>query len=173
MDIDINFRASYLSYYDIINNIIRLNNNLNIQSFYFFKNNKLLCIKKMIYDYNNYRYYRISKSVLNLFHENNYKISYTHYVILLTDTYVNRNQQLIYIDTYNNNSFRNFIIGSYYKFCSREYIEYNHQHIYYIWMDDWIGDCYYYNYYITKQEINDIRNQLKTYSQSIKLLYIL
>ena len=40
-------------------------------------------------------------------------------------------------------------------------------------MDDQIGDFYYYNYYITKHEINDMRNQLKTYGKSIKLAYML
>lgn len=169
----INFRSKYLDYGYIINNIVKPNNKLDIYFFHFFKNNQLLYTKKMIYNYNNFNYYRISKSVLNSFYEKKYKISYVHYVILLTDIYVNGNQQLIYINTYNDNSFRNFIIGSYYKFCSREYIEYNHQHIYYTRIDDWIGDFYYFNYYITKKEVNDMRNQLKTYSKSIELLYIL
>ena len=173
MDIDINFRASYLSYYDIINNIVRLNNNLDIYMFHFFENNQLLYTKKMIYNYNNFNYYRISKSVLNSFYENNYKISYIHYVILLTNTYVNENQRLIYINIYNDVFFRDFIIGSYYKFLSREYIEFSHQHIYYTQIDDRIGDFYYFNYYITKKEVNDMRNQLKTYGKSIELLYTL
>ena len=173
MDIDINFRANYLSYYNIINNIVRSNNNLDIHFFHFFKNNRLLYIKKMVYDYNNFNYYRISNSVLNSLYEKQYKILYTHYIILLTDTYVKENQQLIYINTYNDIFFRNFIIGSYYKFLSREYIEFNHQHIYYAWICDSIGDFYYFNYYITKQEINDMQNQLKTYGKSIELLYTL
>lgn len=170
MDIDINFRAKYLNYHDIVNNITRLNNYLNIHIFHFFKNNELSYIKKMVYNYNTYNYYRISKSVLNSFYDNNYKIFYRHYVILLTNTYVSQNQRLIYINTYQDNSFRNFIIGGYYKFLSREYIEFNNQHIYYQMT---VRDFYYCNYYISKQEMNDIQEQLKTCSKSIQLLYTL
>ena len=166
----INFRSKYLDYDYIVSNIIRLdNNNLDIYSFHFFKNNQLLYTKKMVYDYYYYNCYRISKSVLNAFYKNNYKISYLHFIILLTDTYVNENRRLIYINTYKNNSFRNFIIGDYYKFLSREYIDYC-QHIYY---QTAVGDFYYNNYYITRQEINDIQEQLKIYSKSIELLYML
>jgi len=168
----INFRAKYLGYSDIISNIIRLNSNLDIYFFHFFKDDQLLYTKKMVYDYNYYNYYRISNNTLNLIYDNNYKISYLHFIILLTDTYVNKEQRLIYINTYKNNFFRNFIIGDYYKFSSREYIDYC-QHIYYTQINDQIGDFYYYNYYITKQEITDIREQLKTYSKSIELLYTL
>ena len=123
----------------------------------------------MVYDYNHSNFYRISKSVLNLFYEKQYKISFLHFIILLTDTYVNENQKLIYINTYKNNSFRSFIIGDYYKFRSCEYINYC-QHIYYQTVVD---DFYYYNYYISRQEINDIQEQLKICSKSIQLLYTL
>ena len=166
---DINFRAKYLNYHDIVNNITRLNNNLNIYMFHFFKNNELLYIKKMVFDYNNSNYYRISKSVLNSFYDNDYKIFYRHFIILLTDIYVHENQRLIYTNIYQDNSFYKFIIGIYYKFCSREYINYC-QHMYYQMT---VGDFYYYDYYISKQEINDIQEQLKTCSKSIQLLYTL
>lgn len=169
----INFRSKYLDYGYIINNIVKPNNKLDIYFFHFFKNNQLLYTKKMVYGYNYYNHhfnhYRISKSILNSFYDNNYKISYIHYVILLTNIYVNKNQRLIYINTYRNNSFSNFIIGDYYKFRSREYIDYC-RHIYYQIV---VGNFYYYNYYITKQEINDMQEQLKTCSKSIELLYIL
>lgn len=165
----INFRSKYLDYGYITSNIVVKSNNLDIYFFHFFKDNKLLYVKKMVYNYYYYNFYRISKSVLNSFYKNNYKISYLHFIILLTDTYVNKNQRLIYINTYRGNSFRNFIIGSYYKFLSREYINYC-QHIYY---QTAVGDFYYYNYYITRQEINDIQEQLTIYSKSIELLYAL
>ena len=175
---DINFHARYLNYYDIINDVIRLNDNLQITMFHFFKNDQLLYTKKMVYNYNNYNYYRISNSVLNSFYEEKkYKISYMHYVILLTDIYIHENQKLIYMNVYKDNLLRTFIIGIYYKFLSRDYISYSHQHIYnhvyYNWIYDWIGDFYCYDYYITKQEINNVCDQLAIYGHSIELLYTL
>ena len=163
MIMKINFRSKYLDYDYIINN------DFDIYSFHFFKDNELLYTKKMIYNFNTHNFYQISKSVLNLFYEKQYEILYTYFIILLTNTYINKNQQLIYINVYRNNSFRNFIIGDYYKFLSHEYIDYC-QHIYYQMT---VGDFYYYDYYISKQEINDIQEQLKTCSKSIELLYIL
>lgn len=165
----INFRSKYLDYGYIINN------DFNIYSFHFFKNNELLYTKKMVYNLYTHNYNRISKSVLNLFYENNYKISYVCVIILLTDIYVNKNQQLIYINVYNkNNSLYTFIIGSYYKFCSHEYIKFNREHTYYIYpLPRQIGNFYYYNHYITNQEINNVCNQLEICGKSVRLLHVL
>ena len=165
----INFRARYLNYNDIMNNIVKLNN-INIHMFHFFKNNQLLYTKKMVYNYN---YYRISNSVLNLLYkEKKYKISYIHYIILLTDIYVKENQKLIYMNVYKDNQFCNFIISSYYESLSRNYIHYDKQ-IYYHCPPRWISNFYYYNHYITNQEINNVCDQLAIYGKSIKLLYML
>ena len=128
----INFCSKYLDYSYITSNIVvKSHNDLDIYSFYFFKNNQFLYIKKMVYDHYYSNFYRISNNTLNSFCKNNYKISFLHIIILLTDTYINENQSLIYINTYKDNSFRNFIIGNYYKFLSREYIEYSYQYMYY------------------------------------------
>ena len=162
----INFRAKYLGYDYIINK------DLYIYFFHFFKDNKLLCTKKMIYNLDMHNFCRISKSVLNSLYEKQYKISYVCVIILLTDIYINENQRLIYINAYRDNSFCNFIIGSYYKFLSHDYIHYDTQ-IYYNCPPRWIGNFYYYNHYITKQEINDVCNRLEIYGNSIKLLYTL
>ena len=164
----INFHSKYLDYDYIIYN------DLNIYSFHFFENNQLLYTKKMVYNLYTHNFNRISKSVLNLFHNNNYKIPYVH-VILLTDIYVNKNQRLVYINAYNkNNSLYTFIIGSYYKFLSREYIEFNREHTYYICPPPrQTGNFYYYNYYITNQEINNVCDQLEIYGKSVGLLHAL
>ena len=185
----INFCARYLDFHNIVNNIIQLNNNLPIHIFYFFENNQLLYIKKMVYsynkhnyyrmpnsicnDYDKYNYYRISNSVLNSFYKKQYQISYIYYVVLLTNIYVNENQRLIYMNVFEDNSFNKFIIGTYYKFLSRDYIHYGDDEIYYHCLPRWIGNFYYYNHYITNQEINNVCDQLEIHGNSIKLLYVL
>lgn len=182
----INFHARYLGFYDIANNIVESNNNLPIHIFYFFENNQLLYTKKMVYNYNKHNYYRMSNSIcnnydkynyrrisnstLNSFYEKQYQISYIHYVVLLTNTYVNENQRLIYINVYED-IFDKFIIGTYYKSLSRDYIHYDE--IYYHCQPRWIGNFYYYNHYITNQEINNVCDQLEIHGNSINLLYSL
>lgn len=185
----INFRARYLDFHNIVTNIVESNNNLSIHIFYFFENNQLLYTKKMVCGYNKhnyyrmsnlvcnnydrYNYYRISNSVLNSFYEKQYKISYMHYAVLLTDTYVNENQRLIYMNVYEDSSFDKFIIGTYYKFLSRDYIHYGDDKINYYCPPRWIGNFTYYNHYITNQEINNVCDQLEIYGNSIKLLHSL
>ena len=93
-------------------------------------------------------------------------------MILLTNIYINKNQRLIYMNIYKDNFFCNFIIGDYYKFLSHEYIHYDIQ-IYNNCPPRWIGNFYYYNHYITNQEINNVCDQLAVYGKSIELLYIL
>lgn len=182
----INFRARYLGFYDIVNNIVQSNNNLPIHIFYFFENNQLLYTKKMVYNYNKHNYYKMSNSVynnydkynyrrisnltLNSFYEKQYKIFYIHYVVLLTNIYVNENQRLVYMNVYED-IFDKFIIGTYYKFLSRDYIHY--EKIYYHCQPKWIGNFTYYNHYITNQEINNACDQLEIHSNSIKLLHSL